>query len=249
MIVSIAFSAATAQQIHFVFEWLAILGGVQVYRWIKRRKGQAAITEGSSFTVLLGCILGAGLGNKLVFAIEYPQLWSQQGWHILAQGQSIVGGLLGGLIGVEIAKKISGVQHSTGDDFILPLIIGTIIGRIGCFLAGLHDSTFGLPTTLFWGIDFGDGIARHPTQIYDMLAVSGLGWLLWLNKVRLTQVSGLSFKFYLAGYLIWRVLIDGIKPVSYAYWLNLSGIQWVCVFALLLYLPLLRRDWLKLAYH
>lgn len=246
MIVSIEFSAEIAQQIHFVFEWLAILSGVQVYRWIKRRKGQMAITEGSSFVVLFGCIVGAGIGNKLLFALEYPQLWTQQGWHTLAQGQSIVGGLLGGLIGVEIAKKISGVQHSTGDDFILPLIVGTIVGRIGCFLAGLHDSTFGLPTSLPWGIDFGDGIARHPTQIYDMLAVSGLGLLLWLNKARLTQISGLSFKIYLTGYLSWRLLVDGIKPVPYAYWLSLSGIQWVCLVALLLYLPFLHRDYLKL---
>lgn len=246
MITSVHFSAQTAQQIHFVFEWLALLSGVQVYRLIKRRKGQLAITEGSSFSVLLGCIIGAGIGNKLLFAVEYPQLWTEQGWHILLQGQSIVGGLLGGLIGVEIAKKISGISHSTGDDFILPLIVGTIVGRIGCFLAGLHDSTFGLPTTLPWGIDFGDGVVRHPTQIYDMLAVSGLGFVLWLKREQLRQVSGLSFKFYLVGYLIWRLLIDGIKPVPYSYWLGMSGIQCVCAFALLLYLPLLLRDWHKL---
>lgn len=246
MITSVQFSEQTAHHIHFVFEWLAILSGVQVYRIIKRRKGQPTITEGSSFTVLLGCIIGAGIGNKLVFAVEMPQLWLEHGWQTLAQGQSIVGGLLGGLCGVEIAKKISGVQHSTGDDFVLPLIVGTIIGRIGCFLAGLNDSTFGLPTTLFWGVDFGDGVPRHPTQIYDMLAVVGLGLLLWLNKTRLTQVSGLSFKFYLAGYLLWRLLIDGIKPVPYSYWLNLSGIQWVCIAALLLYFPFVVRDGKKL---
>jgi prolipoprotein diacylglyceryltransferase len=246
MLTAIHFSAETAHDIHFVFEWLAILSGVQVYRWLKRRKGQMKITEGSSFSVLLGCILGAGVGNKLVFALEYPPLWMEHGWQALLQGQSIVGGLLGGLIGVEIAKKISGIQHSTGDDFVLPLMIGTIIGRIGCFLAGLHDSTFGLPTTLPWGVDFGDDIARHPTQIYDILAASGFGLLLWLGKNRLMRVSGLSFKLYLTGYLSWRLLIDSIKPLPYAYWLNLSGIQWVCVLALICYLPYVRRDFLKL---
>jgi prolipoprotein diacylglyceryltransferase len=246
MLTAVHFSAETAHHIHFVFEWLAILSGVQVYRWLKRRKGQMKITDGSSFSVLLGCILGAGICNKLVFALEYPPLWMEHGWQTLLQGQSIVGGLLGGLIGVEIAKKIAGIRYSTGDDFVLPLIIGTIIGRIGCFLAGLHDSTFGLPTTLPWGMDFGDGIARHPTQIYDMLAAISLGLLLWLGKNRLTRVSGLSFKLYLAGYLSWRLLIDSIKPLPYPYWLNLSGIQWVCVIALLCYLPFVRRDFLKL---
>jgi len=242
MLVSIEFSAKTALQIHFVFEWLAILTGVQVYRGLKRGKGQASITEGSTFVVLLGCILGAGIGNKLLFVFEYPHLWAIQGWQMLAQGQSIVGGLLGGLVGVEIAKKISGISHSTGDDFVLPLIVGTIIGRIGCFLAGLHDSTYGVATTLPWGVDFGDGIARHPTQIYEMLVVSALGGLLWLAQTRLQPVAGLQFKLYLAGYLIWRLLVDAIKPVPYSYWLNLSGIQWVCIGALVLYLPVVVRD-------
>jgi hypothetical protein len=161
-------SASTAHTIHFIFEWLAILTGVQVYRLIKKRRGQARITEGTSFAVALGCILGAAIGNKLMFVLEMPFLWSQHGWLALLQGQSIVGGLLGGLLGVEIAKKIVGVTHSTGDDFIVPLIVGTIVGRIGCFLAGLHDGTFGNPTTLPWGVDFGDGLPRHPTQLYDM---------------------------------------------------------------------------------
>jgi prolipoprotein diacylglyceryltransferase len=246
MIISIYFSAQTASQIHFVFEWLAILTGVQVYQWIKRRKGQKSITEGHSFTIIIGCIIGAGIGNKLLFAFEYPQLWAEQGLYALTQGQSIVGGLLGGLIGVEIAKKICKVRYSTGDDFILPLIVGTIIGRIGCFLAGLHDSTFGLTTSLPWGVDFGDQISRHPTQFYDMLAVISFGLLLWLGRTRLDQVSGLSFKLYLSSYLIWRLVIDGLKPVPYAYWLELSGIQWVCIIALLTYSPFVIRDWCKL---
>ena len=243
--VTVHFSVQTALQIHFVLEWLGIAIGVQVYRWIKRQKGQSSITEGRSFFVLIGCIIGAGIGNKLLFIVEYPPLWDEQGWQALTQGQSIVGGLIGGLIGVEITKKMCGVKHSTGDDFVFPLIIGTIIGRVGCFLAGLHDSTYGLPTNLAWGIDFGDGINRHPTQLYDILAVTSFGLLLWIVRDRLIRVSGLTFKFYLASYLIWRLFVDGIKPIPYAYWLNLSGIQWACIFALIGYLPFVIRDWRK----
>ncbi|MEI6545165.1 MAG: prolipoprotein diacylglyceryl transferase family protein, partial [Methylococcales bacterium] len=229
----------------FIFEWLGVLLGVQVYRLIKKRKKLEGITQGTTFTVILGCIFGAAIGNKLMFVFENPQLWIENGWLSLLQGQSIVGGLLGGLIGVEITKKIIGINYSTGGDFVLPLIVGTLIGRIGCFLAGLHDGTFGLPTTLPWGIDFGDGIFRHPTQLYDMLAVTVLGILLFLNRKWLAQVPGLSFKLYLSGYLLWRLLIDGLKPIPFAYWLGLSGIQWACVLSLFLYLPLLWRDLMK----
>lgn len=236
----------TAYQIHTIFEWLAILLGVQSYRLIKKQKRQQSIMQGESFRVLLGCILGAAIGNKIVFALEYPQLITQNGWLVLLQGQSIVGGLLGGLLGVELIKKINTITYSTGDNFILPLIIGTIIGRVGCFLAGLHDATYGNATQLPWGMDFGDGIYRHPTQLYDMVFVSIIGLILYKNRNVLTRVSGLSFKLYLASYLLWRLFIDSFKAVPYAYWLELSGIQWLCIIALILYLPLVWRDWRKI---
>ncbi len=237
---------ATAHTLHFCFEWLAIFCGVQTYRWIKRRKSAGKITDSGLFAVTLGCILGAAIGNKLVFLIEEPHLWATQGWAALLQGQSIVGGLLGGLLGVEISKKLVGQTRSTGDDFVLPLVVGMVVGRIGCFLAGLNDGTFGNATTLPWGVDFGDGIARHPTQIYDMVIVTLIGLLLWRNRSWLSRESGLAFKLYLASYLLWRLMVDGIKPVPYAYAFGLSGIQWVCIIALTCYLPLLIRQALQL---
>lgn len=242
MILFSAFEPATAHLIHFIFEWLGVLVGVQVYRALKRHKGQPTLTKGPSFAVVLGCVLGAGIGNKLMFGLEMPQLVAEQGWLVLLQGQSIVGGLLGGLLGVEVAKKIKGLTQSTGDDFVLPLMVGTVVGRIGCFLAGLNDGTFGNATSLPWGIDFGDGIPRHPTQLYDMGWVLAVGAGLWRYRQRLQQVSGLSFKLYLSAYLCWRLGIDGLKPVPYSYIWGLSGIQCACVLALVLYGPLLYRD-------
>jgi len=237
-------AAGTAQLLHLFFEWLALATGVQLYRWQRRRARQPALLQPGSFAVVVGCILGAAIGNKLVFWIEMPHLWQSAApdWRLIASGQSIVGGLLGGLLGVEIAKKLAGVMRSTGDQFILPLVVGTVVGRIGCFLAGLHDGTYGVPTALPWGVDFGDGIARHPTQVYDMLFALGMGALLWQGRATLARSSGLAFKLYLASYLAWRLLVDAIKPVPYAYAFGLSGIQLVCVLALLCYLPFVLRQ-------
>ncbi|HDN27679.1 MAG TPA: hypothetical protein ENG03_11405 [Thioploca sp.] len=44
--------------------------------------------------------------------------------------KTIVGGLLGGILGVEIAKKLVGIMHSSGDLFCFPIILGIMIGRI-----------------------------------------------------------------------------------------------------------------------
>lgn len=197
--------------------------------------------------MLLGCLLGAALGNKLVFWAEIPHVahyWYQPGAWLA--GQSIVGGLLGGLLGVELAKKLAGTHQSTGDAFVFPILLGLIIGRIGCFTAGLADGTFGTPTNLPWAIDFGDGIPRHPTQLYEIGFAAAMWWLLSRTRPAVAPENGLLFKLMLSAYLVWRLLIDGLKPVPYNYGFGLSGIQVVCAAALLFYLPLTYRQWQKL---
>ncbi len=137
-----------------------------------------------------------------------------------------------------MGKLVCGVKESTGDNFVLPLAVGTAIGRIGCFLAGLYDGTYGTATTLPWGLDFGDGVSRHPTQLYEIVFVLLLALAITLWRRRWSLPSGLAFKAYLWAYLLWRLAIDAIKPVPYPYLFGISGIQWVCILALAAYTPL-----------
>lgn len=236
--------AEYASLVHGFFEMLALSVGAAFYRYQRRLAGGGSVLQGCEFAVAAGCIFGAAVGNKAVFWIEMPHLLAQY-WNtptLLMGGQSMVGGLLGGLIGVELAKKLTGLRRSTGDAFVFPILLGLMIGRVGCFLAGLADGTFGNPTGLPWGIDFGDAIARHPTQLYEIL-FAALAWLA-LRRLQpaLALESGLLFKLLLVAYLVWRLLIDGLKPVPYAYAFGWSGIQWVCVLALAIYLPALWRS-------
>lgn len=240
------FTADEARLVHLLFEWGAMAAGFQLYRRERVRAGQSGVLQPGSFAVVLGCILGAAIGNKLVFWLEFPHLWAAQADKLDAwmSGQSIVGGLLGGLIGVELAKKFTGQRASTGDRFIVPLMAGTVIGRIGCFLAGLHDGTYGNPSSLPWAVDFGDGVARHPTQLYDIVFVLALGTVVRALASRWRDKPGLAFKYYLSGYLAWRLAVDAIKPLPYNYGGGLSGIQLVCLLALLCYLPfLIKQQW------
>lgn len=234
-------SPAAAHAVHMLLEWTAIAIGMQLYRRQRARAGASAILSSSGYAGVIGCILGAAIGNKLVFWIEYPHLWAAHAGNFTMwmSGTSIVGGLLGGLLGVEIAKKLTSQSQSTGDQFVLPLMIGIAIGRIGCFLAGLNDGTYGKATTLPWGVDFGDGIARHPTQLYDMAFVLAWGGLLLALRARWRDKPGLMFKLFLSGYLVWRLAVDAIKPLRYDYGMGLGGVQLVCLAALLCYLPLL----------
>lgn len=228
--------------LHSAFAYAGMALGAALWRRSLRQQSRGGALAPRNFGVLVGLLIGAALGNKLVFLIERPDiaqiLW--QSGTLAWPGQSIVGGLLGGLIGVEIAKKMTGQTRSTGDAMVLPIAIGLAIGRVGCFLAGLNDDTYGVPTTLPWGVDFGDGIARHPTQLYEIVVVLALG--LSLHRARLAT-PGLAFKLFLSSYLLWRFAVEFLKPVPVAWPLGLSGIQWTCLVALVVYTPLVMRAW------
>lgn len=231
---------SNAAWVHSAFAWAGMAIGAAMWRGALRRQQRGGALAPGNFGVLVGLLMGAALGNKLVFLLERPDvaLAAWQGGAIVLPGQSIVGGLLGGLIGVELAKKLTGQTRSTGDAMVLPIALGLAIGRIGCFLAGLHDDTYGLPTALPWGVDFGDGIPRHPTQLYEIAVVLPLG--LALHRARFAT-PGLAFKLFLSSYLLWRLLVECLKPVPVAWPLGLSGIQWTCLVALAVYLPLTLR--------
>ncbi|HTG16849.1 MAG TPA: prolipoprotein diacylglyceryl transferase family protein, partial [Blastocatellia bacterium] len=135
-------------------------------------------------------------------------------------------------IAVEWTKRRLGIHRRTGDLFAIPLCIGIAIGRIGCFLSGLSDDTYGVETTLPWGIDFGDGIRRHPVQLYEIAWLCVLAtWLGWL--ARKPHREGDLFKGFMVGYFGFRLAIDFLKPgVAFAW---LTSIQWACVIMLLYY--------------
>lgn len=228
----------TALVLHALFEAAGIAVGFRLYAHELRLSGRA-LGRGPGFSVALGCIIGAIVGSKAAALLQHPshvivslhsplELWS---------GQSIVGALIGGLLGVELAKWTRGARASTGDAFVLPLVVGIAIGRIGCFVAGLHDDTYGVPTALPWGVDFGDGVARHPTQLYDIAFVLVLGCVLHRARTRLARTPGLRFKLFLSGYLLWRLAVDALKPVNEPYVLGASGLQLLIVLFLLAYLP------------
>ena len=220
-----------AHAVHYLFEWAALATGLLVYRLLRAKRGEPGVMTPGPFAVMVGGLLGAAVGSKAAFWVNNPQLWESHATalSVWLRGQSLVGGLLGGWFGVEIGKRVSGLSRRTGDDYVLPVLSGLVVGRIGCFLAGLHDGTCGVPTQRPWGVDFGDGIPRHPAQLYEcLLALLALiAWPLWRRPF--AAVPGLAFRAWMLAYLLWRVGVDTLKPVPYAYALGLSGLQWICI--------------------
>jgi prolipoprotein diacylglyceryltransferase len=141
----------------------------------------------------------------------------------LLGGKTIVGGLLGGWAGVEIAKKRLGIAHSTGDGYVFPLVLGMSVGRIGCFLTGLADHTYGTHTSLPWAVDFGDG-PRHPTQLYEIGFLLLVG-AVFLARLRRPRANGELFRLFMLGYFAFRLVVEFIKPRYTIPYVGLSSIQ------------------------
>jgi phosphatidylglycerol---prolipoprotein diacylglyceryl transferase len=218
---------------HFVFESLAYTMGFLLYRRLRARYGDA-IPAGTRWSVTVAAIFGAAVGSKLLFLLEQPALTiaNIRDAGYLLGGKTIVGGLIGATLCVELAKWVVGEHRRTGDLFAVPLCFGIAIGRVGCFLTGLSDQTCGSATTLPWGVDFGDGVTRHPTQLYELLFVLVLGIYLWSEMGR-PHAEGLLFRQFIVGYMGFRLLVDFIKPDSRYF--GLSSIQWACVAVLVWY--------------
>ena len=228
---------------HAVLEILAYAIGFRVFLWSRRRMASGAFAENDQVLVVAaGAIMGAALGAKLSYWLDDPltAFAAFPDWRHLLAGKSIIGALLGGVFGVELAKKIARIRTSTGDAFVLPLTVGMCIGRIGCFLGGLGDHTYGTPTSLPWGVDFGDGIPRHPTQIYEIVFLLAQFALLHVRRAAFVE-PGDRFRSFMIGYLAFRFLVEFIKPVYYVYPFGLSGLQWLCLAGLAYYAPVFPR--------
>ncbi len=219
--------------IHFVCETLAYFLGYRYYVWL-RRNTYDPISNENRLTIFIGAALGAFIGSHVVGVLENPALLKQFNLVYFMGNKTIVGGMLGGLIGVELTKKRIGVTASSGDLMVYPLILAMIIGRTGCFLAGLEDGTYGVASNLPWAINFGDGIRRHPTNLYEMLFWIILWVILLVTERRVTLSNGSRFKLFLLSYLIFRLLIEFIKP-DYFFSFGLSVIQLVCLAGILYY--------------
>jgi prolipoprotein diacylglyceryltransferase len=190
---------------------------------------------------VVAAIAGAAVGSKSLYWLEDPlrTLHEWKNLSYLLGGKTIVGAILGGIIAVECAKRYSGITRRTGDLFAIPIAVGVAIGRIGCFLAGIKDDTYGLPTTLPWGVDFGDGMHRHPVQLYEITAASALAFLLY--RIRPPRFeAGDRFRAFVIAYCAWRVFVDFLKPgIRFG---GFTMLQWACITALIWF----ARDFVRL---
>lgn len=226
--------AGRVVNVHLILEYVAFFIAFRYYLYL-RKSTVDTISTTNRLSIILGAAIGAFFGSRLMGFLENPTIaLTQDNILQLFQVKTIMGGLFGGLLGVEIAKWRMNETQSSGDLFTLPIIVGIFIGRIGCFLSGVNEFTYGKVTTFFTGMDLGDGLLRHPLALYELLFLLILFFALkWLQSQQELE-RGLLFQYFMLSYFAFRFVLEFIKPNVFL-WLGLSSIQWLCVICFLYY--------------
>src|SRR5947209_218830 len=157
------------------FMLLSLVVFVVARRCMPRPAGLARLPRWKRTLITLAGFTGGALGGKLPFVFTStagPLTWTA--W--LSDGKTITAALIGAYVGVELAKRLLEVTVKTGDGYAIPLALALAVGRLGCFFNGCCA---GIATALPWGVDFGDGVCRHPTQLYETLFHLGMAGVLW----------------------------------------------------------------------
>jgi len=225
---------------HLILEYLAFFISFRYYVYL-RKSAHDQISNTNRLSIILGAIVGAYLGSRIIGFLENPVITSNIDiFSVLLNTKSIMGGLFGGLIGVETSKKIIKENQSSGDLFTFPIIIGIMIGRMGCFLSGIKEFTYGIETTFLLGMNLGDGLSRHPIALYEVIFLFFLFICLKKIIIYTQKESGLLFKIFMIIYFGFRFFIEFLKPnIFYILWL--SSIQWLCIVCWVYYAPTLKK--------
>ena len=201
----------TAWWAHYLGDLAAWSGAALAARWQYRHWPEAAqalarlTTTSYHVSLALGALAGAwllGSANSLRSIAAAPS-------------HSVAGALAGGIVAVELWKWRHGVRQSTGAAFVLPLCVGIALGRLGCLFSGLPDFTYGSATSLPWAVDLGDGIGRHPVQLYESLAMAAFAWYFVAARKRgKSWTQAHAFHALIIFYAAQRFVWEFFKPYS-----------------------------------
>ncbi len=218
---------------------LGILAGILVALREGRRKG---IGKDEIYALALWGIIGGFIGARLFHVVENLDYYGANPWTIFALqkgGLAIWGGVIGGALAVAIYAKRRGLPLARLADGAVPaLLVGQIIGRIGCIVNG---DAYGGTTSLPWGFVYSHpdalipghlwGVPTHPYPVYEMIWNLAILLSLWLVRTRL-KTDGLLFFGYVFLYSIGRFVLSFVRQEKIWFW-GLQEAQVVALIALL----------------
>lgn len=191
------------------YGWL-MLAAIIVSIWFWAR---LARRDDRLLAVYVAALIGAFLGAKILYLlVDGWRHWGRPDqWLQWATGKTVLGALLGGYLGVEIAKMLTGYRGLTGDWFALIAPVGIILGRIGCLFHGCCQGRVCEPA--WFTINDAAGIARWPSVPVEILFNLVMIAVFFVMRRR-HQLPGQHFHLYLICYGLFRFFHEFLRSES-----------------------------------
>lgn len=151
---------------------------VMLFLWRQVRSRALPLSESGFWDMIFDVLIGILVGSRVGYVLFYNlQFYREHPLAIVSpfdpvtgdwtgiSGMSYYGGFFGAIIALlwcSRKQKISFWRLADGLAAAIPL--GYFLGRLGNFLNG---ELYGRVTGGWWGMDFGDGLLRHPSQWYE----------------------------------------------------------------------------------
>lgn len=206
------------------FVALAIVVGLVASRYGPPDPVPVDVRRRVRIAALVGAVLGAHLFELPADLFGWTAVPDHGGTPFL--GRTVLGGILGGWIGVELAKWRAGFSGATGDRFAAPLAISLALGRMGCVFSGCCPGAPIDPSSPWARLSFSEA-PRFPATLVEAYfhAAAAVVLLVW---TRLGRAAGRSFAAYVAALALVRFALEEVRA-NPEIALGLTYYQWLCL--------------------
>ncbi len=177
---------------------------------------------------LIGAVTGL-LGARLGYVIEHFTIYWSYPAQIIALDLNTLSMGWGVTLGVLAAYTYARRKGVANPKLLDALTPGFLVLAGGFALADLASGDgYGAPASLPWSIELW-GAARHPTQVYQLIAVIAIGVIgLKINRA----FDGLRFGLFIALYATTRLIIEAFRGDSVV----INGVRTAQIWSLLVLL-------------
>lgn len=200
-----------------VFGWHGVLTALGVFIAFvigHRRLGRAGVDPNTIEQITIWALIGGVVGARLMHVLDHLPYFLAHPAQIVMfwqGGIAVYGAFLGGMAGGLIVAARARLRLWPLLDAAAPaMLVGQIIGRIGCFING---DAWGKPTNASWGLVYENpnallprallGVPTHPYPLYEIAADLTLLAVLLVMQTRL-RVPGTLFLIGAIGYAVSR---------------------------------------------